>query len=326
MASRTAEDYHIGWICALNKELTAAMAMLDDEHEMIPGQDPQDHNSYVLGNIHQHNVVIAGMPEGVDGLVPAATVAKDMVRSFPALRIVLLVGIGGGIPHLSKGIDIRLGDIVVGKPEKTWGGVMQYDKGKAENGGIFVLKGQLNQPPNLLLQTLTQIRARHAMRASKVSDFINEAIQRNPMMEESGFALPVDCDCLYCSVCDRDIESPAADCTGVHTKRKQRKNNIPMIHYGIIASGNQVVKDAKVRDRLRDEYDALCVEMEAAGLMNEFPCLVIRGVCDYADLHKNDAWHPYAAMTAAAYAKELLLYVSPTQASQEKPIQQVIGK
>jgi hypothetical protein len=53
---------------------------------------------------------------------------------------------------------------------------------------------------------------------------------------------------------------------------------------------------------------------------------VIRGVCDYADSHKNDAWHPYAAMTAAAYAKEFLYYVSPTQASHEKPIQQVIGK
>ncbi|KAH6625498.1 ankyrin repeat protein, partial [Boeremia exigua] len=45
--------------------------------------------------------------------------------------------------------------------------------------------------------------------------------------------------------------------------------------------------------------------MEAAGLMNNFPCLVIRGISDYADSHKNDRWQPYAAATAAAYAKEL---------------------
>ena len=64
MSSLTVQDYHIGWICALNKELTAAMAMLDEEHEMIAGQDPRDHNSYVLGRIHQHNVAIACMPEG----------------------------------------------------------------------------------------------------------------------------------------------------------------------------------------------------------------------------------------------------------------------
>ena len=325
MPTLTVADYHIGWICALNKELTAAMAMLDEEHEMIAGQDPQDHNSYVLGRIHQHNVVIACTPEGVDGLVPAATVAKDMARTFPALRVGLMVGIGGGIPNLSKGIDIRLGDIVVSKPEKTLGGVVQYDKGKAENEGKFTIKGQLNQPPGLLLQTIAQLRARHAMRPSKVPNYMKEAIERNLMMEETGFTFPVESDYFYCGVCNQDIEHPAADCEGFHTKRKRRKNNDPVIHYGVIASGNQVVKNAAVRDRLRDEFDAFCVEMEAAGLMNEFPCLVIRGICDYADLHKNDAWHPYAAMTAAAYAKEFLQYISPAQASQEKPLHQIIG-
>ncbi|OAL36804.1 hypothetical protein AYO20_03859 [Fonsecaea nubica] len=325
MSIRTVQDYKIGWICALNIELTAAIAMLDEEYEMMAGHDPQDHNSYVLGRIHQNNVVIACMPEGVDGLVPAANVAKDMVRTFPALRVGLMVGIGGGIPDLSKGIDIRLGDVVVSKPEKTWGGVVQYDKGKAEDGGEFVVKGQLNQPPALLLKTLAQLRARHAMHPSKVSDYITEAIERNPMMEETGFTIPSEADCFYCRVCHRDIESPVGDCEGLHTKRKQRKNSRPVAHYGIIASGNQVVEDAVVRDRLRNQFNAFCVEMEAAGLMNEFPCLVIRGICDYADLHKNDAWHRYAAMTAAAYAKEFLQYISPAQASQEQPIKDVPG-
>jgi hypothetical protein len=51
--------------------------------------------------------------------------------------------------------------------------------------------------------------------------------------------------------------------------------------------------------------------MEAAGLMDDFPCLVIRGVCDYADSHKNDVWHGYAAATAAAYAKEFLSIIPP---------------
>ncbi|KAK5202772.1 hypothetical protein LTR41_011483 [Exophiala xenobiotica] len=325
MSSRTVQDYHVGWICALNIELTAAMAMLDEEHEMIAGQDPQDHNSYVLGRIHQHHVVIACMPEGADGLVPAANVARDMARTCPALRVGLMVGIGGGIPDLSKGIAVRLGDIVVSKPEKIWGGVVQYDHGKAEDGGKFVVKGQLSQPPTLLLQALAQLRARHSMRPSKVSGYITEAIERNPMMEETGFTLPSESDCFYCSVCDNDIGAPVGDCKGIHAKRKQRKNNKPMVHYGIIASGNQVVKDAAVRDRLRDECNAFCVEMEAAGLMNEFPCLVIRGICDYADLHKNDAWHPYGAMTAAAYAKEFLQYISPAQASQEQPIKNALG-
>ena len=49
--------------------------------------------------------------------------------------------------------------------------------------------------------------------------------------------------------------------------------------------------------------------MEAAGLMNSFSCLVIRGICDYADSHKNKRWQSYASGTAAAYAKELLLVI-----------------
>jgi len=326
MSSRAARDYHIGWICALAEELTAAMAMLDEEHAMLVEHDPQDYNSYVLGRIHQHNVVIACMPEGVDGLVSAANVAKDMMRTFPALRVGLMVGIGGGIPDLRRGIDIRLGDIVVGRPEKTWGGVVQYDKGKFESGGRFVVKGQLNQPPALLLHTITQLRARHAMRPNKVADYISEALERSPMLEESGFTLPTKPDYFYCSVCDHDIEGFAAECPGPHAKRKQRKNKNPVVHYGVIASGNQVVKDAVVRDRLRDEYNALCVEMEAAGLMNNFPCLVIRGICDYADAHKNDVWHPYAAATAAAFTKELLSTITPTVVDASKSAVDIMSK
>lgn len=180
-----------------------------------------------------------------------------------------MYGIGGGIPDLSTGIGIRLGDIVVSKPEKSWGGVVQFDKGRAESGGKFVVKGQLNQPAALLLHTLAQLRARHAMRPSNVSKYVDEAVGRNHMLEESGFTFPTESDCFYCSVCDKDIESPAADCEELHSKRKQRKNNNSVVHYGIIASGNRVVKDAAVRGRLRDESNALCAEMEAAGLVND---------------------------------------------------------
>jgi hypothetical protein len=80
----------------------------------------------------------------------------------------------------------------------------------------------------------------------------------------------------------------------------------PYIFYGTIASGNQVVKDAGKRDIFSE---CLCFETEAAGPMNDFPCLVIRGICDYCHSHKNDQWQKYAAATAAAYAKELIQIV-----------------
>jgi nucleoside phosphorylase len=134
MASFRAQDYYVGWVCALPREFVAAIAMLDERHEDIPVQDPQDHNSCILGCIHKHNVVIACLPLGVDGLVSAAHVAKDMARTFPAIRAALLVGIGGGIPNLAKGIDIRLGDIIVSKPEGTLAESCSTIKGRMRTG------------------------------------------------------------------------------------------------------------------------------------------------------------------------------------------------
>jgi nucleoside phosphorylase len=94
------EDYTIGWICALPKtELVAAAAMLDEEHPILPAADPQDTNSYLLSSIGDHNVVIACLPTETTGKVSAATVATDMIRSFPSIRFGMMVGIGGGVPR-----------------------------------------------------------------------------------------------------------------------------------------------------------------------------------------------------------------------------------
>jgi nucleoside phosphorylase len=103
-----------------------------------------------------------------------------------------------------------------------------------------------------------------------------------------------------------------------------------VVHYGTIASGNQVMRSAVVRDRVSTElHGVLCFEMEAAGLMNSFPCLVIRGICDYADSHKNERWQPYAAGTAAAYAKEVLSVIPPTEVAKahtvDEATQEIVG-
>lgn len=310
-------------MCALADELTAVMAMLDKEHDSFRDQAVQDTNSYVLGSIHKHNVVAACMPVGVDGLVSAATAAANMVRTFTDLRFYLMVGIGGGIP--SKEHDVRLGDVVVGVPREKWGGVVQYDKGKALEGGEFLLKGQLNQPPNVVLTSLNQLQARHNMGRSKVIDYIKETLQRETALANGGFAFPDTPDHLYCAGCSRLIDSPIEECARYHVKREQRKPHL-VVHYGTIASGNTVVRDAVLRDRLSRDYRALCVEMEAAALMNEFPCLVVRGISDYADGGKNDEWQKYAALTAAAYTKELLSCLPVSQVGETQPILDTIGR
>jgi nucleoside phosphorylase len=85
------------------------------------------------------------------------------------------------------------------------------------------------------------------------------------------------------------------------------------------------MKDAVTRDNLSRKMDVLCFEMEAAGLMNQFPCLIIRGICDYSDTHKNKEWQGYAAMTAAAYTRDLLHRIQPSKVNIEKRLSEFVN-
>lgn len=106
-----------------------------------------------------HNVVVGCLPHGRYGTNSAASVAKDMVRSFPNLKFALVVDIGGGAPTRER--DIRLGDVVVSVPQGQLGGVVQYDFGKQLPDGQFQRTGQLNAPPEVLLGALTEMQRLH---------------------------------------------------------------------------------------------------------------------------------------------------------------------
>lgn len=319
-------DYTVGWVCALPHEMAAAKCMLEEDHADVEEQDISDHNNYLLGRIHHHNIVIASLPAGVYGTTPAATVAKDMLRTFPSVRFGLMVGVGGAAP--SSIHDIRLGDVVVSEPRGASGGVIQFDRGKTNQEGEFERTGSLNSPPMILLTALGRLKAEHEYSDNKISLYLNEVYEKYSTMKKK-YAFPGEShDQLYqanykhsgtnatCEMCD-----PRAQ-----VQRESRTDTNPQIHYGIIGSSSQVIKDGMTRDRLCEELDVLCFEMEAAGLMLDFPCLVIRGICDYSDSHKNKNWQRYAAVTAAGFAKELLSVISADRVQQEKAIVQVSGK
>lgn len=107
-------------------------------------------------------------------------------------------------------------------------------------------------------------------------------------------------------------------------KRLDRESDNPVVHYGLIASGNAVLRSAQRRNELRDEWGILCFEMEAAGLMDDFPCVVIRGICDYSDDHKHKLWQPYSAVVAAAYAKDILRVVQPQEVKNTEAAAEVV--
>ncbi|KAL2817096.1 WD40-repeat-containing domain protein [Aspergillus granulosus] len=304
MASLTLDDYTVAWICALPLEAAAARVMLDKTHRLPRGV--ADLNAYVLGELHGHNIVIAHLPAGVYGTVSAATVVSRMRLTFPQLQFGLMVGIGGGAP--SKNNDIRLGDVVVSKPGPKHSGVIQYKYGKAVEGGQFEPTGTLNKPPQMLLMHMSQLEAKHMIHGEDtVPKIVRDVLEHNPNMKQQ-FSPPNRSDLLFhSSYCHANVEDDCEECDkGQLIQRPFRDAQTPYIHYGLIASGDQVLKDAKKRDSLARQHGILCFEMEAAGIMDTLSTLVIRGICDYCDSHKNKKWQGYAALTAAAYARVLL--------------------
>ena len=336
MASQTATEtryhvkYTVGWVCALPKEQTAATAMLDQRHNNLP-KPPNDPNTYTLGSIGKHNIVIACLPKGQIGNNSAANVATWMVSTFPSIKIGLMVGIGGGIPS-----KVRLGDVVVSTPILQYPGVVQLDFGKAKDGGEFERIGSLNNPPSALLTALTRLETDHDLNGPKVPEYLEELKEKWPRLAPKYLRSDSLEDVLFSpdyshvseSVTNRkdstniDHESDEEETCKLcdRSKTVMRRPRDMRVHYGLIASGNQVIKDPKFRDNLKSYFggQVLCVEMEAAGLMNSFPCIVIRGICDYADSHKNKVWQEHAAATAAAFAKDLLGYVQPSDVDNER--------
>ncbi|KAK7943293.1 uncharacterized protein PG986_012406 [Apiospora aurea] len=308
--------YTIGWTAPLYFELAAALVMRTEAHGMPDNftKRPNDQNQYEWGKIGKHYVVFASLP--TIGIGAAAAAAKDMVASLPHLRCVLLVGIGGGVP--SK--NVRLGDVVVSTPDKTSGGVEQYDLGARQSGGEFVRQGHLNQPPGFIVSAVRTLRALHESQNPDVPQIINGVLERVKRMALAYSHPGLEKDPLFVPS-TKHVESEGE----VH--RAELSPADPNIHYGVIASGNSVIKDAIARDKIVADIggDCLCFEMEAAGLMNNMPCLVIRGICDYADSHKSDEWHKYAALTAAAYAKELLGKVDPVAVEMPNDMQKLLG-
>lgn len=316
----TYSDYTIAWICALPVEMAVACAMLDERHESLPLQPESHHqNNYVLGRIGAHNVVVACLPSGITGTISAARVVHQMLATFKRLKFGLMVGIGGGAPSVEN--DIRLGDVVVGKPTGFFGGVVQYDFGKTVQNGRFVRTGMLNKPPEALLTAMSILQARHMMESHGISSTILQMVGKYPAMKPQ-FTYPgVEYDRLY----EAEYEHPeneltCSNCEPSSVKnREPRQQPLPVIHYGLIASGDQVMKHGATREQLRRELDVLCFEMEAAGLIDSLPFVVIRGISDYADSHKNNQWQGYAAATAGAYAKELMSVIPAAESHDPRP-------
>ena len=317
-------DYTVGWLCAVARsELTAARKMLDREHKDPDNMNEHDENSYIFGEINRHKVVIACMPPQTTGNLSAQKLVQPLKQSFPNMKLHLFVGIGGGIPRnpptTDPNEDIHLGDVVVGWAERPGiPGVVQYDHVRQYVQGNTELLSMLDKPKRPLRNALSPIISEremgqtkyhlHLQRLSDLPQFRHPGLDNDTLFEAN-----YDHVALESNNPLQSDHSHCYHCNPVHiVKRPCRETTDPQFHQGTILSGESVMQDPRRRDDLSKKYhDAICIEMEAAGVNEDTHCLVIRGIADYADSHKYWSWQNYAAATAAAFARELLHKIRP---------------
>lgn len=298
-------------------ELTAARAMLEDRGKM---QISKDDASYHIGRIGQHWVVMNVCPN--IGTHAAARVLANMRRSFPNIKHILMAGIGGGVPGYGTGLEhqILLGDVVVGLPEESEGGVIHYEYGVWEGNGSLSQRGHLLHPTDALMHAVRNIQSEHMSTPERRIPQLLGKLQRDvPEFRDPG----PDHDHLFPDDYPHlDKNEPCEElCDFSRSKSREdrgceaARNNRPQIHYGTIGSANTLVVSTAKRNELYKKHKIICFEMEAAGIVDSQQALVIRGISDYSDSHKNKRWQFYAAATAAAYAREVILALAEPSTS-----------
>jgi nucleoside phosphorylase len=328
--------FEIAIICATRLEADAVEAMFDKVWDRTYGRAPGDTNAYTTGVIGHHNTVLAYMPG--TGKSAAASVAASCRSSFVGIRLALVVGICGGVPSGSDNKkEILLGDVIISR------GIVQYDLGRRWPNRFIrkdTLSDNLGRPNTEIRSYIAKLTARMGRKQlrEKMLSYL-EALLKEPDFAQSQFP-GMEADKLFeatyhhkhrqipgastcaCSgergdeVCSDALESLCSvlGCdekrliprTRLITAREDREPPKPAIHYGIIASGDTVMKSGEDRDEIARAEKVVGFEMEGVGVWDVFPCVVIKGVCDYADSHKDKVWQEYAAASAASCMKAFL--------------------
>ncbi|KAK6500264.1 hypothetical protein TWF481_010609 [Arthrobotrys musiformis] len=344
-------DFEIAIICALTLEADAVEGLFDlhwDNYGYIYRKAPRDPNAYSTGVIGCHNVVLAYMP--TMGKSSAASVAANCLSSFTGIKLGLVVGICGAVPF-KKGHEILLGDVVISRGIIQYDLGREYSDEFVRKDSLLDNLGRHNSEIQALLAKLQGRRGKtglqdktskylSALRAElgeetfypgAAEDKLFESNYRHKHQVSSGCAICAACKQAGDPVCKTAKTSSCAELGCDKTKLVSRNrlkevledtaasgkasSNKPAIHFGLIASGDRVMKCGELRDSIAAKEDIIAFEMEGAGVWDNFPCLVIKGVCDYADSHKNKDWQNYAAAAAAACMKAFLEYWDPNRES-----------
>ena len=328
---RDRRDFEIAIICALPLEASVVAACFDKQwDDQTYGKAPNDSNAYSTGVIGHHNVVLVHMPNM--GKVAAATAAAYLSASFQGIKLALVVGICGAAPFGKQQSEhILLGDVVISE------GLIQYDLGRQFPSNRFVRKDtprdNMPRPGPKIRAALAKLQTEQGrswlqnitsenleILRQKLGDVVKYPGTAEDRLFKSTYRHkhhnPLEC--AICAnddgrddVCEKAIvmscQQLKCDEQELVLRARPIQSSNPVIHFGLVASGDTVMKSGEDRDNIAARDGVIAFEMEGVGVWENFPgALVIKGVCDYADSHKNKKWQSYAAATAAAFTKGFL--------------------
>ncbi|PLB49710.1 purine and uridine phosphorylase [Aspergillus steynii IBT 23096] len=294
MRPTTREEFEVAIICALPHEADAVKASFDetyDTHSHYYSKRPGDINVYTNGRIEQHNVVLCHLPNMGKG--SAAVVASNLRMSYPGVQLALVVGICGAVPVSKDGVKIALGDVIISDSLVEYDIGRQYPDGFQRKNDAKSMFGR----PSLEIRTVLA-----SLRTLDIGEQFQERIHyhfkalqaRKPVWENPSTSLHHE------SLHEKEKDSQILQ-SGLHEDTPG-----PALHIGTMASADTVMKSDTHRDELAHSEGIIGFEMEGPGVWDIFPCLIIKGVCDYADSQKNKLFQNYAAATGAAGAKAFL--------------------
>lgn len=336
------DGFEMAIICALPRETNAVLCAMDEiwhDCRHYYGKCTGDDNSYDFGKIGVHCVVIVTLP--TMGSVKASSASQSLKMSFSSIKLALLVGICGAVPFKKDGSEIVLGDVIISET------IVELDYGRQYHGSferkdsVLDVHGRPNEEILGLLQRWKIPAILETLRHGSMGH-LRYLLQRlnidypgasQDMLFQSDYIHKHRGHCMGCSdtagtVCKSALTASCSDtlCDERQLVTRYRLeeaansgSKIPdlSIHIGSIGTGNAVIKSARHRDQHAQSEGIIAFEMEGVGVWDKFNCLVIKGVCDYADSHKSKVWQDYAAASAAAVAKEVLKqYVMPQKLPQ----------
>ncbi|KAL3477934.1 hypothetical protein BJX99DRAFT_225121 [Aspergillus californicus] len=323
-------DFDIAMICALPLETNAVLCSLDEIWHDAPqyyGRAASDDNSYMFGRSGRHAVVVVTLQKM--GKVGATSAAVFLKMSFPFIKLALLVGICGAVPQKSDGTEIILGDVIISEilVELDYG--RQYPSHFRRNTVLDASGGAREEVNGLLQRMKTRVLFNELHK--RVMRHLGNVLQHPDVgasypgasedrLFDSEYIHKHQYECPQCSipdlVCDAALTASCDTLRCDEHRLMERSrlladgtdNDTPIhqIHFGSIGTSDTVMKSSHHRDKLAESEKVIAFEMEGAGVWNKFNCLIIKGVCDYADSHKNKKWQTYAAVVAASVAKGIL--------------------